>query len=386
MDLDKRHFEMNPEILIIGGGVIGLSIARELHKSGVRRITVLEKGRCGEESSWAAAGMLGPQAEADETGIFFDVCSASRDLYPQFAADLLAETGVDIELDKQGTLYLAFTDGDVTEVHERFKWQRKAALAVEHLSADDVRKAEPFVAPDVRGALLFPGDWQVENRKLLTALKTYAEQNGIEIREDSTVEQLIVDNGRVIGARTAKETLLAGHTILATGAWTSLIKLGDLDMPLKVEPVRGQIVAFQTAKRLFRHVIYSRRGYIVPRNDGRILAGSTSENVGFEKGVTDSAAEVLRQMAAEIAPNLSSLAITDQWSGLRPFARDGLPIIGQFDGINDLTIATAHYRNGILLAPLTARIVTDKVVSKIEISTLTAFSPNRFRLRSVGKV
>lgn len=386
MACDKRLFEMNPEILIIGGGVIGLSIARELHKSGVSSITVLEKGRCGEESSWAAAGMLGPQAEADETGIFFDICSTSRDLYPQFAADLLAETGVDIELDEQGTLYLAFTDEDVTEVHKRFKWQRKAGLPVEHLSADEARRAEPFISTDVRGALRFPGDWQVENRKLLAALRRYAELNGIEIRENSAVEQLVVEDGRVTGARTATGMILASHTIFATGAWTSLIKLGDLDMPHNVEPVRGQIVAFQTAKRLFQHVIYSRRGYIVPRADGRILAGSTSENVGFEKGVTDSAADALRQMAAEIAPNLSSLAVTDQWSGLRPFARDGFPVIGQFDGIDDLTIATAHYRNGILLAPLTARIVADKVVNKIEISTLAAFSPNRFRLRSVGKV
>ena len=377
---------MNPEVLIIGGGVIGLSIARGLHKSGVKRITVLEKGRCGEESSWAAAGMLGPQAEANEGGSFFDMTVASRELYPQFAADLLNETDIDIELDRQGTLYLAFSDEDVAEVHKRLKWQRKAGLSVEHLSADEARRAEPFISTDVRGALLFPNDWQVENRKLLTALKRYAELNGIEIREDSPAEQLIVDDNRVIGARTATDTFFASDTILATGAWTSLIKLGDVSLPLKVEPVRGQIVAFQTAKRLFGHVIYSRRGYIVPRADGRILAGSTSENVGFEKAETDTAANALRQMAAEIAPNLSSLTITDHWSGLRPFAMDGFPVLGTFTGIGGLTIATAHYRNGILLAPLTAKIVVDKVVNDIEPSYLTAFSPDRFRLRSVGKV
>lgn len=377
---------MNPEILIIGGGVIGLSIARELHKSGVSSITVLEKGRCGEESSWAAAGMLGPQAEAHEGGAFFDMTVTSREMYPQFAAELLAETGVDIELDRQGTLYLAFTDDDVAEIKKRFEWQRKAGLPVEHLSADEARRAEPFISTDIRGALLFPNDWQVENRKLLAALKRYAEQNGIEIRENAAVEQLIVEDGHVSGARTATDTFFAGVTILATGAWTSLIKLGDADMPLKVEPVRGQIVAFQTAKRLFRHVIYSRRGYIVPRADGRILAGSTSENIGFEKAETETVASSLRQMAAEIAPNLSSLAITDHWSGLRPFAMDGLPVLGSFAGISGMTIATAHYRNGILLAPLTAKIVADKVVEDIEPSYLAAFSPDRFRLRSVGKV
>ncbi len=377
---------MNPEILIIGGGVIGLSTARELHKSGVKRITVLEKGRCGEESSWAAAGMLGPQAEANEGGAFFDMTVTSREMFPQFTADLLSETGIDIELDRQGTLYLAFTDEGVAEVHKRLKWQLKAGLPVEYLSADEARRAEPFISTDVRGALFFSNDWQVENRKLLAALKRYAALNGIEIREDSAVEQLIVEDDRVIGARTATDTFLAGDTILATGAWTSLIKLGDVDMPLRVEPVRGQIVAFQTAKRLFGHVIYSRRGYIVPRADGRILAGSTSENVGFEKAETDTAANALRQMAAEIAPNLSSLAITDHWSGLRPFAMDGLPVLGAIAGIGNLTIATAHYRNGILLAPLTAKTVADKVVKNIEPPFLAAFSPDRFRLRSVGKV
>lgn len=377
---------MNADVLIIGGGLIGLSIARELHKSGVSRITVLEKGRCGEEASWAAAGMLGPQAEANEGGLFFEACLASREMYPDLAMDLWDETGINIELDRTGTLYLAFTDEDVAELHERFRWQYNARWAVEHLSADAARRAEPFISTDVRGALFFPNDWQVENRKLLKALKQYAGINGINIREDSPVEQLVIEDSRVTGAHTATDTFIAGDTILATGAWTSLIKLGDVDIPLKVEPVRGQIVAFQTAKRLFHHVIYSRSGYIVPRADGRVLAGSTSEYVGFVKSATETAAAALRNMTAEIAPNLSSLAITDHWSGLRPYAMDGLPVLGSFADIDGLTIATAHYRNGILLAPLTAKIVADKVVKNIEPSYLTTFSPDRFRLRSAGKV
>src|SRR5947208_239399 len=130
---------MDPDVLIIGGGVIGLSIARELHKQGARRITLLEKGVCGGEASWAAAGMLGPQAEADEFGQFFEVCAASRDAYPAFADELFDETGIDIELDRSGTLYLAFTDEDVTELHTRLRLQRKAGLRIEHLSAEQTR-------------------------------------------------------------------------------------------------------------------------------------------------------------------------------------------------------------------------------------------------------
>ena len=375
---------MNSDVLIIGGGVIGLSIARELHKKGLKKITLLEKGVCGEESSWAAAGMLGPQAEANAGGAFFDMTVESRGLYPDFASELLDETGIDIELDRAGTLYLAFTDDDVSEVHERFRWQRKAGLAVEHLSATDARKAEPFVSPDVRGALLFPDDWQVENRKLLTALRRYAEVNGIEIRENTPVERLIVENRKITGAETDGGTFLADKTVLATGAWTSLIKLGLTESPLKIEPVRGQIIAFRTAQRLFQRVIYSRRGYIVPRVDGRILAGSTSENVGFDKSVTGSAATRLREIALEIAPSISSLAIAEQWAGLRPFAADGLPIIGEIAGIDALFIATAHYRNGILLAPLTAKIAAEKLTGDATSKYLFDFGPDRFRLRVVS--
>ena len=376
---------MNSDVLIIGGGVIGLSIARELHKKGVKRITLLEKGVAGRESSWAAAGMLGPQVEANEGGTFFDMMLESRDLYPPFADELLDETGVDIELDRAGTLYLGFTQEDTNELRERFEWQKKAGLPVEYLSAEDACKVEPFISTETSEALLFPNDWQVENRKLLDALRRYAEIKGIEIRENTRVERLVVDSGKVTGAETDNGTFLADKTVLATGAWTSLIKVGIVESPIKIEPVRGQIVAFQTTNRLFRRVIYSRRGYIVPRADGRILAGSTSENVGFDKSVTESAATRLREIAFEIAPSISSLPVADQWAGLRPFAADGLPILGEIAGLDGLFIATAHYRNGILLAPLTARIAAMRLVSGTDSKYLADFDPGRFSLRSAGR-
>ncbi len=369
---------MDQDVLIIGGGVIGLSIARELHKSGVRRITLVEKSVCGSEASWAAAGMLGPQAEADGTGPFFDLCCASRDLYPDLARELLAETAVDIELDRSGTLYLAFTDDDVSEVHKRFKWQRNAGLPVEHLSAGEVRRAEPLVSPEVRGALFFADDWQVENRKLCAALKRYAELSGIEIRENTRVEKLLVENGRVTGAETDSGRITSDRTVLATGAWTSLIKLGVTDMPFEVAPVRGQMIAFRHPKRMFQRVIYSRRGYIVPRRDGRILAGSTTEDVGFDRSVTPVASKTLREMAFEISPHIGMLKIADQWAGLRPRTIDGLPVIGGIDGLDDLFIATAHYRNGILLAPITVKLAADKIIRGDDSEPLRIFGPDRF--------
>lgn len=370
---------MNNDVLIIGGGVIGLSIARELHKRGVSRITLVDKSVCGTESSWAAAGMLGPQAEADESGTFFDLCCASRDLFPTLADELLDETGVDIEVDRTGTLYLAFTDDDQEILDERFMWQREANLPVEHLSATAALRLEPNLSSSVRGALRFPSDWQVENRKLLAALRRYAEISGIRIIENRAVMNLPVENAQVTGAETEVGFIAAEKLVLTTGAWTSLIKLGTAAMPVKVEPVRGQIIVFQATAKPVKHVVYSRRGYVVPRRDNRVLAGSTTELVGFDKSVTRPASETLFDVATEISPRMSVFEIIDHWSGLRPHASDAMPVIGQMPGLDNLTIATAHYRNGILLAPATAAMVAEKIVNNVDDDALAVFGPARFR-------
>ena len=370
---------MNNDVLIIGGGVIGLSIARELHKRGVSRITLIDKSVCGTESSWAAAGMLGPQAEADESGTFFDLCCASRDLFPTLADELLDETGVDIELDRTGTLYLAFTDDDQKILDKRFMWQREAKLPVEHLSATAALRLEPHLSSSVRGALRFPSDWQVENRKLLAALRRYAEISGIRIIENCNVESLTLDDRRVSGAKTGAGVIGAEKTVLATGAWTSLIKLGNADLAIRIEPVRGQVIAFRPDEKLIKHVVYSRRGYVVPRRDNRVLAGSTTEFVGFDKSVTRPASETLIDVATEISPRMSVFEIIDHWSGLRPHASDAMPVIGQMPGLDNLTIATAHYRNGILLAPATAAMVAEKIVNNVDDDALAIFGPARFR-------
>jgi glycine oxidase len=366
------------EVLIIGGGVIGLSIARELHKKGVNEITILERSALGQESSFAAAGMLAPNAETDKADDFFHFCSESNRLYLQFAEELYAETGIDIELEKSGTLYLAFTEADVREIRHRFEWQRKADFDIEHLSPTEVHKLEPFVSPDLREALFFPNDWQVENRKLLAALKKYAESNVFEIVENAEVKSLSVKDGNVYGVQTDEQKFAAKKVILTTGAWTSLIKADGFAMP-QVKPIRGQIISFKTAKRLFQRVIYSPRGYLVPRLDGRILAGATVEDSGFDKSNTESGVEFLRDAALEIAPSLVNLELNEKWAGLRPFATDGLPILGAFPEIENLFIATAHYRNGILLAPKTAEIIADAILGNAESKYLKIFSPRRFQ-------
>jgi len=367
----------NPDVLIIGGGVIGLALARELHKKGVSQITILERRRLGQEASRAAAGMLAPNAETEKIDDFFHLCNASNKLYPEFAAELLDETDIDIELDRQGTLYVALTEDDSAEIGRRFEWQKQAGLAVEHLTARETRTIEPFLSPDVRESLFFPDDWQVENRKLLDALQKYAALNQINIRENTEIKNLLIENGKCTGAETESEKFFAEKVILATGAWTSIVKAEGLIMP-PVKPIRGQMIAFHTAKRLFQKVIYSARGYLVPRLGGRVLAGATVEDAGFDKSVTAAGIEFLRENTLEIAPVLVNLEIAEKWAGLRPFAADGLPILGSFPQVENLSIATAHYRNGILLAPLTARILAESVAENKDSDYLQTFSPNRF--------
>ncbi len=373
------------DVLIGGGGIIGLSIARKLHQKGIRKITILERRAIGKEASYAAAGMLAPHAETDKLDDFFYFCNESNLLYPRFAGEIFDETGVDIELDKSGTLYLAFTEEDAAEIRRRFQWQKSTGLQVEHLTARETRQTEPFISPDVLESLYFPNDWQVENRKLLRALQKYCEINKIETRENAEIKNLLIENGKVIGAETESEKFTAETVVLATGAWTSLIKAGNVVLP-QVKPIRGQMISFHTAKRLFGKVIYSPRGYIVPRADGRILTGATVEDAGFDKSVNESGIALLRNHALEIAPGLVNLDIYESWAGLRPLAADGFPVLGKFAEIGNLFVATAHYRNGILLAPLTAQILADKIAENLDSKYLKIFNPQRFGTASVRRM
>lgn len=365
------------DVIIIGGGIIGLSIARELKKNGVERVAILEKHPvCGKEASSAAAGMLAPQAEANRADDFFRLCQQSRDFYPQLAAELLEETGVDIELDQTGTLYLAFDEEDLEEIERRFEWQRAAGLPVEKLNEWDVAALEPNLSKFVAGALRFPLDWQVENARTGEALFKSAAPNCVF---ETQVQSLIFDNGKVSGVKTDRERILASTIIVASGAWASLIELPEnIANAVRVAPVRGQILSFADDKKLFRHIIYSPRGYVVPRADNRILVGATVENAGFENRVTGAGVASLLKTAFEISPQLQNLTLSKTWAGLRPKTPDGLPLLGEFPENSNLYFATGHYRNGILLAPITGKLIAEKIVKAADSPFLKIFNPSRF--------
>ena len=373
------------DIVIVGGGVIGLSIARELALRGARGVTVVERGEFGKEASWAAGGILAPQVEADRPDDFFKLACASRDLYPAFSHALENETGVDVQLDQSGTLYLGFTEDDEHEMRRRFDWQTRAGLGVEWLSDEDVKRLEPNISPNVRCALRFPDDWQVENRKLTEALLASDQRLGVQLIANSEVRSVRIEDGRVTGIETATTFIDAKTVVIAAGAWTSEIGTTANSSAVQVEPVRGQMLCFQTESAFARHVIYSSRGYLVPRHNGRLLAGSTTEHVGFDKAVTDEGTVSIKSMAFEIAPGLKSVAIVDSWAGFRPHAPDDLPVLGPAADIDGLFYATGHYRNGILLAPITAETIADAVIDETSSRWLDIFSPDRFRLVATGR-
>lgn len=373
------------DVAIIGGGVIGLAIARALALRGVRDVLLIERNSLGGESSSAAAGMLAPQAEANRAHEFFYLTCQSRDLYPEFASALLEETGIDIELETTGTLYLAFTEQDADELEKRYEWQTRAGLPIKKLSATAARELEPSIREDVRAALKFPLDTQVENRRLISALASANEQLGVRMETGTAVTSLRIERDRVSGIETSRGFIASDSVVIAGGAWSSLLGAADKALPnLRIKPVRGQMLCFEANPQIARHVIYSPRGYIVPRRDGRLLAGSTTEHAGFDKRVTASGIHSILSAALEISPRIASLPMTDSWAGLRPRAADTLPVLGPCAEIAGVFYATGHYRNGILLAPITGELIAGAIVDKAFPAALNIFSPDRFGLVTVN--
>lgn len=384
-----RNHELNrvqtTDVIVVGGGVIGLAVARALNERGISRVTVIERGEPGAEASRAAGGMLAAQAEADRADALFELCVSSRDLYPAWAASLLEETGIDIELERTGTLYLAFTERDEEEIEQRFRWQTETGLSLERLTNNEVRKLEPRISPHVRRALMFPQDTQVENRRLLAALLSSLEKRQVRVLTGTHVKSLCIEQGRIIGVDTALGIIHAPIVVVSNGAWASFLTNSDSRLPpVRIEPVRGQMLCFQTTERI-RHVLYGPRGYMVPRLDGRILIGSTSEHAGFEKVVTGEGIYAIMTNALEMAPDVVRDApLVDSWAGLRPRAKDGLPVIGACSDFTGLYYATGHYRNGILLAPVTGELLADQITTGIAPAMIGAFTPNRFQPVPVG--
>jgi glycine oxidase len=365
------------KVIIIGGGIIGGSIAWHLARERAE-VIVLERARLGQEASWAAAGMIAPQAEAQTSGVFFDLCLAARRVFDATIDRLTADAGLDPEYDPQGILYIALDAVERAELESRARWHREAGALVHELSAAEARKVEPAISPETLFALHLPDNRRVENRKLTQAYIAAAVNSGAEFREGASVDSIVVQDGRATGVRLHDGATLEGDiVIVAAGSWSHQIRGLEADR-VAMHPVRGQMLCFETRPLALAPALFSMRGYLVPRRDGRILAGSTMEEAGYNKTVTLGGIEKISRGVLAMVPALAEIPFREAWAGLRPATRDLLPVLGYSPSVANVIWSTGHYRSGILLSALTGEVIADLVAGRSPSIDLAPFSTARF--------
>ena len=369
---------MDMKILVIGGGIIGNAVAWRLARNGLD-VTILEQGRAGQEASWAAAGMIAPQAEAEGPGPFLRFCVEGKRAFEAVLPELIAESGVDPEYDvNSGVLYAALDEQERAELSTRAAWQRAAGLRVEEISGDQARAIAPALSAQAIYALYFPHENRVENRKLTQAFLVAALKAGVTLREESRVDAIEARGGRFSGLRLhGGELLEADVAINAAGSWASVIRGMEADN-VSLHPIRGQIVCFETQPNFVGPAIFSLRGYAVPRRDGRLVTGSTREQAGYSKNVTLEGMEHIVRGVRDMLPVLGGMRFREAWAGLRPATSDLLPVLGQSPAIPGLYYATGHFRSGILLAAITGKVIAAMVTGAKPDADLSHFSPARF--------
>jgi glycine oxidase len=366
------------DVVIVGGGIIGGSIAFELARRNLR-VIVLDRQELMHEASWAAAGMLSPAPDCPAAIPLVPLARASLALYPGFIDAIEESSEISTGYGTGGTLEVLCHGDAERELSTLVALHHGLGLACEPLPLEEAQEMEPALGRDARAAAFLPDEASVNPRSLNAALLDASSMAGAELRPGANVVSLIKDKKRCAGVKTAAgEAFSAGHIVIAAGCWTS--QLPDAAPYAPTRPVRGQMVALRHAGIPLRRVLRSERGYIVPRDHEtpqNLVAGSTLENVGYEKAVTSGGLEEILGAVNELAPSLAGAEILDTWSGLRPGTPDQLPILGPTD-VEGLMIATGHYRNGILLAPVTAKLIREWITEGRTTLNCEDFSPLRF--------
>lgn len=355
------------EIIVIGGGAIGLATAIELRLLGAK-VTILCKD-FKSAAAHAAAGMLAPQAEQIEPGAMLDLCLASRDLYPEWIGKIESISGVDSGYWPCGILAPSYT-------HSESPRSTPDPLAAKWLDTRSIHRYQSGLGESVLGGYYYPADGQVDNRALMRSLHVAAQALGANFLDGVEVTNIHYTRGRVRSLETNRGQISAQHYILATGAWSQQL------LPIPIVPRKGQMLSVvvpnaQRENLPLQRVLFGEEIYIVPRQDGKIIVGATSEDVGFAPHNTLQGVKQLMTSAMRLFPPLQNCPLHETWWGYRPATPDELPILGRSNAAN-LTLATGHYRNGILLSPITAKLIADLVWNKQADNLLAAFSWQRF--------
>ena len=356
------------DVIIIGGGIIGLSLAISLRRQGLQ-VLIVERGEPGREASHAAAGMLAGSGTEIPTALRI-LAEASARLYPEFAHELEDESGVRVDLRDQGTILIS-TEGQFLEAAEPLSSERLLALEPGLAVAG---RGRPALQETDGTSAAYLRERSVDPRALVAAAIKAAHHRGVDISSGSEVKELLTANNRVAGVQTDKTSYAAPVVVNCAGAWAGCI--GQHRFP--VRPVKGQMLAVVGGPSL-KHVVRAERVYLVPRSDGRLVIGSTLEEAGYNKQAEVSAIQRLLHAALEVVPGLAETKIHEDWAGLRPGTPDDLPILGESE-LEGYFVATGHFRDGILLAPITAQVMTDVIMGNSPAYDLKSFSPARFHI------
>jgi glycine oxidase len=362
------------DVAIAGGGVIGGAIALELARAGLR-VAVFDRQQAGQEASWASAGILSPAPENPGMVAMVPLGKASLALYPEFVGWIEEISGKKTGFRPKGTLEALFSEDTKAELSTIIALHHGLGLKAEPLRAEEARELEPALSEEVEAAVLRPEEASVDNRALTAAILKAAERSGTEIFSGDGAKAIWRNGDGCVGLVLQNEKVEAKWTIIAAGCFSATIE--GIARYVPVRPAKGQMAALRADDLKMERVLWSEKIYLVPRNDGRILAGATVEYAGFDKRTTAGGIEKILSAAIDLAPGLANARLEETWAGLRPDSPDHLPILGPTD-VDGLLIATGHFRSGILLAPITARLVREWITEQRVSADWDRFSPLRF--------
>jgi glycine oxidase len=361
------------DVLIIGAGVIGLSLAWELSNRG-QTVHVIDANLPGREASWAGGGIL-PDANLQHALDPLDkLRGLSRQLHPIWSDRLKLETGIDNHFEVCGGVHVARRAGEAATLAGLLATLPAEGIAVEKLDSQQLRQLEPALKPEqFLAAYYLPNEAVLHNPRHLQALLAACEKNGVLITPHCAVTDIPIDQGHIHSVPSPLGSLRAKQMCITAGAWSAML-LQKLNIQNGIVPIRGQMLLYQTAPGTIQRVINEGSRYVIPRRDGHILVGSCEEEVGFEKGTTQQMLDQLADFAGQLVAALNGLEIKQSWSGLRPASFDGRPYLGRITAADNLFIAAGHFRNGLLMSPATAVVMADLMTGETPVIDLSHFS------------
>ncbi len=356
------------DILIIGGGIIGMLTARELQLAGMQ-VTIVEQGQAGQESSWAGGGIISPLYPWRYADAVTELARWSQQHYPDLIAEMNAETGLDAELQPSGLLIMD------EQVEDALAWAARHDINLQHVDSKAVLEIEPQLSPILAAqqqALWMPDVAQVRNPRLVKVTRQYLRQKGVRFLEQTRVDDFVCEAGQIKGVQTDKGVLAADRVMLAGGAWSANL-LKKLDIFIDVMPVKGQMILFRTTPGTVGRITLSEDRYVIPRKDGRVLVGSSIEHSGFDKSLKTAVRQELVSEAARIIPVLAEAEVEHHWAGLRPGSPQGIPYICAVPSVAGLYLNSGHFRNGVVLGPASARLMADLMLDRPGFMDTTVF-------------